>query len=298
MDDNNKVIAIGKRIKITKTQQHILLSVLAASLVVGVCMVLSVYFIKTIAFNAKVITAKDEAIVTYEKSIKNIGICQDVNGDGRYNNEELNNCDPNEIAAEDLPDTLRYNVLVQMANNTDLESVGRESQEECYDTSKKKIDFTKLYNKAETDDQRTYYLYMTRMCSALRVIPDALPAQQNTEALMASLNQIFLISDWVPESLSPSDTVPNVSIPGLEVIPLSLMVETNSEKTLEVLDNIEKSIRTFEIGSATISWSGADRLELRAAANSYYTNSLSVQEQTETVYANEEAAKKAAGGAI
>lgn len=257
---------------------------------------LSIYFIKTIGFNAKVITAKDEAITSYEKSIKNIGVCVDVNNDGRYNDDELRNCDPNTIAAEELPGTLRYNVLVQMANNTDLESVGRDSQEKCYDTNGKKKDFTKLYNKAETDEDRTYYLYMTRMCSALRVIPDALPAQQNTEALMASLNQIFLISDWVPESLSPSDTVPSNSIPGIGVIPLSLMVEADNQTTLKVLDNIEKSIRTFEIGSATISWSGAERLELRASANSYYTESVSIQEQTETVYASEDAAKKAAGG--
>ena len=293
-----KVIAIGKKIKISKTQQQMLLAVLGASLTVGVCAVLAIYFVKTIGFNTKVITAKDEAIASYEKTIKNVGICIDRNGDGRYNNDELNECDPNAINAEDLPNTLRYNVMVNMANNVDLEEVGRESLDECYGIDKKKINFTKLYNEAETEDQRLYYLYMTRMCSALRVIPDALPSQRNTEALMASLNQIFIVSDWQPESLAPSDMVPNVNIEGLEVIPLSLMVEADSEKTLNVLDNIEKSIRTFEVSSATISWSGENRLELRASANAYYTNSLAVQETTKTVYANEEAGKKAQGGSV
>lgn len=291
-----KTIAIGKRIKISKTQQQILLAVLGASLATGICAVLAVYFVKTIFFNAKVITAKDESIVSYEKTIKNVGICVDTNDDGRYNNDELKNCDPDAINAEDLPNTLRYNVMVNMANNTDLEEVGRNSLDECYGRDDKKVDFTALYNKAETDEQRMYYLYMTRMCSALRVIPDALPAQKNTEALMASLNQIFILSDWTPESLAPSDVVPNVQIEGLQVIPLSLIVEANSEKTLNVLDNIEKSIRTFEVSSATISWSGEDRLELRASANSYYTDSVSVQENTRTVYATEKAEQNAKGG--
>ena len=291
-----KTIAIGKRIKITKTQQHILLAVLGASLATGICAVLAVYLVKTISFNAKVIAAKDEAIVNYEKTIKNVGICVDTNGDGRYNNEELNKCDPNAINAEDLPNTLRYNVMVNMANNTDLEEVGRASLDECYGVDGKKVNFTNLYNRAETNEQRMYYLYMTRMCSALRVIPDALPAQRNTEALMASLNQIFLLSNWVPESLAPSDVVPKTKIEGLEVIPLSLIVEANSKTTLNVLDNIEKSIRTFEVSSATISWSGEDRLELRASANSFYTNSVTVQESTKVVYASEKAQQDAKGG--
>lgn len=291
-----KTIALGKRIKITKTQQQILLAVLGASLAVGICAVLAIYFVKTIFFNAKVITAKDEAIVNYEKTIKNVGICEDTNGDTRYNNEELNKCNPDAINAEDMPGTLRYNVMVNMANNTDLEEVGRDRLSECYGLGGKKTDFTKLYDEAKTDEQRLYYLYMTRMCSSLRVIPDALPSQRNTEALMASLNQIFLLSNWQPESLSPSDVVPNVKIEGLQVIPLSLIVETDSKTTLNVLDNIEKSIRTFEVNSATISWSGEDRLELRASANSYYTDNVSVQENTKTVYATEKAEKESKGG--
>ena len=44
-------VAVGKRIKIDKTKQQIMLLVLGASLVFGVCLVFSVFFIKYINFN-------------------------------------------------------------------------------------------------------------------------------------------------------------------------------------------------------------------------------------------------------
>ena len=44
-----KEIAIGKRAKITEVQQYILLSVLAASVVLGVAISLTIHFIQQIA---------------------------------------------------------------------------------------------------------------------------------------------------------------------------------------------------------------------------------------------------------
>ena len=41
-----KDIAFGKRIKISKAQQQVILAVLGASLVFGVCVVLTIFFIR------------------------------------------------------------------------------------------------------------------------------------------------------------------------------------------------------------------------------------------------------------
>ena len=63
-------------------------------------------------------------------------------------------------------------------------------------------------------------------------------------------------------------------------------MQANSATTFRVLNNIEKSIRTFNIESATIAWSG-ENLELRAQAAAYYTDEVGAGEVTKTVYADD-----------
>ena len=64
-------VAVEKRVKIGKYQQQMIGLALIASVVLGVCIVLSVFFVKYIIFNAKVIEAKDAAINDYETAIQN-----------------------------------------------------------------------------------------------------------------------------------------------------------------------------------------------------------------------------------
>ena len=293
-DKNPNGPAVSKRVKISKTQQQILLITLITATILGVCIVLIIFFGKYIAFNGKVIKAKDEAIVGYEKTIKNVGLCKDTNNDGKFSASELEKCNPDALDSRSLPGTLRYNVMVDMANNTDLESVARNTQADCYDAEGNKIDWQQKFDDTDNDSEQAKYLAMLKMCSALRVIPDAMPAQANEEALMSSLNQIFITSEWDPEALSPSgDAVSESS--GLATIPISLSVESNVDKTLTVLNNIERSIRTFDLQSATVSWSANDFLSLDAQGVAYYTGDSGLAETTKTVYATDEAAKKAGG---
>lgn len=287
--------AVEKRIKISKIQQQIMLAVLGTSLVFGVCLVFSIFFIKYIIFNSTVITEKDQAIEDYYSAIKNVGICIDKNGDGKYTDRELEQCVPEDIAVEDIPDTLRYNTLVKMSENSDLESVARDSLEICYDDDGKKLDFTKSYQAATTEEERAQQLYMLKMCSSLRVIPDALPASQNEAALLSSMNQIFLLSGLQPESLSPSSSGAVSPINGLEVIPISVSIENTATNTTKLLENMEKSIRAFYFTSASISWSGEEaggtNLELSAQAYAFYTNEIEATETQKTIYASKEARK-------
>lgn len=291
-DKNPNGPAITKRLKISKTQQQTLLITMITAIILGVCLVLGIYFVKYIKFNNKVIAAKDSAITDYEKTIKNIGLCKDTNNDGKFSEDELKKCNPDALDSSVLPGTLRYNVMVNMAKNPDLESVARDSLSDCYDSNGEKIDWQKLFDETDDDEEQAKYLSMLKMCSALRVIPDALPAQANEEALMASLNQIFIISGWEPEAISPSGDVKN-DTEGLSTIPISLSVQADSETTMRVLDNIEKSIRTFELQTATISWSGDKFLALDSQGTAYYTEDSGVAESNYTVYATDAAKKKA-----
>jgi Tfp pilus assembly protein PilO len=287
--------AVGKRIKISKIQQQQMLAVLGASLTFGVSLVFSIFFIKYIIFNSKVIEEKDKAISNYYTAITNTGVCK-PNSTGKYSEADLKKCDPTAISVTDIPGTLRYNVLIGMTENNNLESIARESQNVCYDNNGRKVDFTESYLNAKTDEERELQLYNIKLCSSLRVIPDALPSKQNDEALLSSINQIFLISGMEPEALSPNKSTETSPISNLEVIPISLSVEDSSvQATTGLLESFEKSIRSFSFQSATIRWTnqvmGVPQLELSAQAFAFYTEQVQASESQKTIYASQDAKK-------
>lgn len=277
-----------KRVKISKAQQLTMVEVLGASLILGTCLVLSIFLVKYIKFNTKIIAAKNEAISNYDQTIRNVGICADTDGNGRLNDKELEACKPNSVELSSVTNSLRYNVFETMAQNENLESVARKRSEEfvklCYDEDGERYDFKKLAAQAETDLERHRYLQSLKACSALRVIPDALPAKKNTEALMASLNEIFIESEWEPESLAPRDDRVTSNIAGVEIVPVSLRYQGSDAKVLSVLYNIEKSIREFDITVATVEWNNVG-LSLNAQANAYYLADIMTLEGETTVKA-------------
>ena len=288
--------SFGKRFRMNKLQQQMMMAALGASLLLGVSVVVSIYLIKYMNFNAKVIKRRDVAIANYDLAIKNVGICKDSDGDGKFSEKELKSCNPQAIDVSSIPGTLRYNVMVGMAANTNLESVARTSQKKCYDENGKRINFTTAYSKATSDDERSYDLKMMKMCSALRVVPDALPAQKNDEALLGSLNQIFLLSGFEPEQLSPGTNYRQSRVSGVSTIPVSLTVKRSEAETMSIISNIEKSIRAFSISSAQIKWgsnlgNGNTKLELLAQGAAFYSAETTVQEKTEIVRAKEDKTK-------
>ena len=274
-----------KRQKISKAQQLTMLEVLGASLVLGTCLVLSWFLMKNIGFNAKVLTAKNEAITEYDQTIRNIGICVDKDKNGRLSDEEIKACNPDAVELSQVAGSLRYNILDTMAANTDLESVARNRAANCYDSDTgERIDFNSMYNEALNDTEREQALQGMKVCSALRVISDALPASKNTEALMASLNQVFIVSDWEPEVLAPRDDVYKSAIEGIEIIPVTMRFEGDGPVVIRVLDNLERSIREVNFLSATAEWTSGG-ISLQARANSYYLSEENNLEITKTVWA-------------
>lgn len=286
---------ITKQLKISKAEQNMLLAVLIAALLLGVAIVVSINLIKYIAFNAEVLTAKDEAIGNYSRTMKNIGVCKDADNNGSLSDKELDDCRPNEINTDEVPGTLRDNVMSKMANNKDLESVARTSLDGCYDNDGKKIDFNKLYQSEGDSERKEQYLSMMKMCSALRVIPDALPAKENVNAALASLNQVFLLTGIEPESLAPntSDTaaddlgVDTAEGADLGTEETTMILKSSNVDAFRLLENMEKSIREFHIKRASLEWSSDDRLELQANVVTYYVGELTVAEKTKLVPASD-----------
>lgn len=283
--------ADNKRVRITKAQQFTLVEVLGASLVLGACIVLSIFLIKYIKFNTQIISEKNEAITHYDQTIRNVGVCVDTDKNGRLSDKELENCKPNEVSLSQVVGSLRYNVLSMMAENADLESVARYRNENCYDAQGTRIDFQRLYEVSTDEDERQRYLQYSKICSALRVIPDALPAQKNTEALMASLNQIFILTGWEPERLMPRDDLVKNDIEGVDVIPVTLRVEGADGVVMAVLNNIEHSIREFDMTTATAEWTNSG-ISLQASAHAYYLAEDPEIEVNTTLYASKKARSK------
>lgn len=282
-----KEIAILKRAKISQAQQYMLLAVLGASIFLGIAISLVVYFVNKISFNANVIAEEEKAIVAYSDSIENIGICTSPNGP-IYTDEELNKCNPDSIDVSSVPGTLRSNILEKMAANEALSSVPKENTSECINpTTNKNYTYEELqdfYNNAETSEQLMAASNLIQSCSALRVIPDALPAFKNEEALLASLNKIFIVSGWEPDSLSPTSTSTAAKFgTNLNTLSVRLSVEANSATTLTVLNNIERSIREFNIERATIEWGSDDTLILQAQATAYYMTPSQLDETVKTI---------------
>lgn len=288
-----KEIAIGKRAKISEAQQYMILAVLGAAVVLGIAIALVTHFVKQIGFNKEVIMAKDEAIVAYSNVIQSVGVCKSPRGKV-YSADELRQCDPNSIEVSEIPGTLRSNILEGLAANQALNSVPKEDRTNCTnpDTNKNYTyeELNKQYEDAEGSEQLTTASLLIMRCSALRVVPDALPSIKNEEALLASLNKLFQATGLTPKSLSPSGTVSELENGlGLNAILVNLALEdVTSAETPALLNNIERSIRQFNFQTAAISWKSDDTLSFNAQAIAFYMNESILEEVEKTIVPGEE----------
>ncbi|MBR2726027.1 hypothetical protein IKE87_02045 [Candidatus Saccharibacteria bacterium] len=288
-----KEITLTKNLKITEAQQYMILAVLGASLVLGVSIALTKRFTNQISFNTRVIMEEEKAIADYSNVIREIGICKSPKNK-TYSDTELQACDPASIEVSEIPGSLRANILENLAANSSLSSVPKiasSNDTSCINPETNKTytyeELNKIYDVAVGSDELTAASNLIKSCSALRVIPDALPAFSNNEALMASLNKLFILSNWEPEALSPSgESEPYADDSNMNVIPVGLTIKADSGTTKQVLYNIEHSIREFDITSATIEWSGDNSIVVEASARAYYVTPTTLPRYTTVITEN------------
>ena len=281
-----KEVAIGKRAKISEAQQYMILSVLGASVFLGAAICLISHFVQQISFNTEVIMAEDESIVAYSDIIKSTGICKSPSG-AVYSDSELDSCDPDSIETSEIPGTLRANILENLAANEALNSVPKKDNADCINPATDKNytykELSKMYSDARGASELQAASSLIKSCSALRVIPDALPAFKNEEALLASLNKLYLEANWEPESFGSSGTTEVSTLSeNLNEISINSTIEADSGTTMNVLNNIERSIRQFDIKRATIEWNNG-ALNLQFQATAYFTNEAAIKETTKTI---------------
>jgi len=184
----------------------------------------------------------------------------------------------------------------QLQSNESLEAVSRTRAADC-------AKYLDLLNDEEEDEIDN--IELARICTSLRMIPDAIPSKNNVEAALASLNQLLLWSDGSIQINGISNTdVDDVSISNesgdeaqstLMPIGAAVSLDDTTERVHRALDTIENSIRNYDITSATISFSGdstsADSIELSATFRAYYSNPIGISKQTKKICADETSEK-------
>lgn len=280
----------SKRSQISDAQQYMILAVLGASAFLGIAIALVSHFTQQISFNTAVIMAEEESIVNYSEVIAKTGVCKAPNG-STYSDEELKNCDPSSIEAKEIPGTLRANILQDLASNAALASVPKEDDSSCRDPETRQVltfeDLDEIYEQSRGSSSLQEATNLILSCSALRIIPDTLPAFKNEEGLLASLNKLFLVSDWEPESITPGGVSSEAADIGTGLNPISVnfTVDASTSTSMNVLRSIERSIREFNVNRLSIEWKGEDELILHTQATAYYMDSSKVSESKTTITA-------------
>ncbi|MBR3252778.1 hypothetical protein IKF84_01770 [Candidatus Saccharibacteria bacterium] len=283
-----KDIKIGKRAMITQAQQYMILAVFGATLFLGAAIAVVMKSVTKIGFSASVIMAEDQSIVSFSNAIRDIGICPKPKGEV-YTDDELKKCSPDTINVSSIPGTLRYEILKTTASNKALESVANQSKSSCVNPKTGKnytySELEKNYDDAGEDEEKLIAAgNLIRTCSALRVIPDALPTYKNEEALLASVDQIFRDSGTTPESLRPTEESGLAGFGNnLYTISVRLSIETGTKDIHVFLRNVEHSIRNFNIDRATISWGSNSSIEFSAFGTAYYMEPSSLLVSTKTI---------------
>lgn len=273
--------SVLKRLKITKAQRTMFVAVCLASIALGVTLVLSIYFVKIISFQGKLITQKGYVVDALKQDQANLS----------------------SLASQ----------ISALTKNENLESVARtRTVTDC--SGYYSVDMSLEGVKTEEE------LEKVRRCSSLRVIPDAMPATSETVSLddvdTTTRIQLDLIMDRAGVDLSAdSDSAVSVeatgysgssssSTTGAILEPYSMLeaninINGDLSKMKTFLTTIDRTIRNYDLQSATIEIPAQGSSEFTFTGNyyAYYTNPVDLQIQKRTICADEKNEKcRAAGG--
>ena len=178
-----------------------------------------------------------------------------------------------------------------LRTNENLEAVSRTRAEDCM----------KLTTQLDEEKDTINDIELARICTSLRVIPDAIPSKENIEATLASLNQLLLWSDGAIqiEGISGADVDDAVLYDEngtavkttLQSIGASLSLDDTTTRIHMALDTIENSIRNYDIASASITFSGdsttSESIELHSTFRAYYSNAVNIDKKSKKVCADD-----------
>ena len=185
--------------------------------------------------------------------------------------------------------------VAEMSQSERLEAVARSRSTDCTEQILKG-----LANAEDIED-----VELARTCTALRVIPDALPSKMNVEATLASMNQLLNWSNGGAgiESISGADVGATALSDDLTVssVGASISLSDEAKNVRNSLDLIERSIRNFDIVSTNISWvdtydehgnaKASKKIELVGLYRAYYANGVKIEKKSKKICADDKSEK-------
>lgn len=272
-----KTVALGKKAKIDSAQRNMLIFVGIASVIFGVTIVAVVYFAKLIAFNNKLIGAKEDVITAYKETQENL----------RSISNQINT----------------------LSENDYLESVARMRNDVCGGYGNDSGDGDDENKEKNSDGFTLDSLERARECSALRVITDAMPYTVNIDSTLTSL--YVLLSRAEDGSRIDSVRQRDLSGKGYEDMSftstsVNISFMDDATRIRNSLASIERSIRVFNPTVAVLSFRVDDEgndagLELNATYEAYNGGTSSLGSVRKTICAkadNENCAKAGGDGTI
>ncbi len=261
-----KGFAEGKRLKIDKMQRNVFIAVCITSIALSLTIVGAIRLVKYIQFNSKVIVEKEKVAKGYAQ-IQN-----------------------------DLQSL--KNSISQLTTDENLESVARERDSVCDSL------IGKPGKESDNNEFSINEIEIIRSCSALRVVPDALPSTKNYNATMTEalvLGRLGGVTTENEPTGSSSGGAPTVSVDGsaLHAFGINMSLEGSTIGIQNVLKVFNRSIRNFDLAQAHFDfdekteWTGKFTGDFAV----YYSEDVEIQKGSHLVCANKKSEKcKAAGG--
>lgn len=273
---NEKGVAFEKRAKMDKAQQEIMLIAALASAVVGFTLVGSIFLIRTIIYNSKLISANEVIIDAYKDIQTNLTSIETQIGD-LSTNESL----------ESVARSRDSNRCSKYAVRSDLHAISEEEIELFKTCSSLRVISDAMPSNLNTEATLSSLNQLMNWSNeGTGVGFEGLSAMDGS--VMSSLG-FQMVTGTTAEGTQGSSNI--------HIINSSLKLNDSATRVKDALALIEHSIRNFDIVQAQLSFSGGDTLELSSTFSSYYSDPASLAELKYVVCADNDSEKcKSAGG--
>lgn len=168
-------------------------------------------------------------------------------------------------------DALRKKV-VALETNRNLEFLASEKGVECYDDKGQLI---KEYTK----------ISQAQSCSALRTLTDALPLKRNEERTLAEVNRLISAAGGVSMdklNINRDDKVDS-KVANARSMVIDVAFSGGIAQIKRALQNLEKSIRQFDVKDTNLSVQNDGRVRVEAKLVAYYTTEAAADIQENTM---------------
>lgn len=265
-----KSVAIAKHAKIDNAQRNMFIAVCLASIVLGITAVAAVFLIRTIRFNATVISEKDKVITGYKTIQNNLKSVTEA--------------------------------VSALSDNDNLEVVARQRGDDC--GTKRASEEGGAYSLDDIELARTcssLRVIPDTLPAALNV--EATLASFNQLLLWSngrtgvSINGLSEDSALTAQTISITDgtnqsatgatntstaNTTNATTSTIHGVGVAVSLNDSASRVRSALDTIETSVRNYDIKTASLVWSGegdSRKIELSATFSAYYADSVTVSKK-------------------